>query len=343
MSPSPRRVLPTLVVLVAALGLVAAPALAQFPASPADDTTFSLGKAIFWVHPNHVHLVNTLPGWEADKAGHYSTPYMFDFNTTIGHSASHKDGSFADHNGTTVGSAGSTVADNNFTLHPGEGPNGLNEIHTELYRLKLEEPPLCNGGFAIRAGVGAGVATASYGEVEALQNTSDFPAESFFEVYVEVDTPNGTLHNLDPLLIRHPSITSLPPTVVYIHGLTPAVKVFFKNGPYTGQLFGKLRLAGHGVFPNGNCPNPCGSQPSDCPPREQLDEALENAPYMSCSNGPRPTDPQPTDPTSPTNNPFDTESPVTTTTTTDTRGPIDVEEAECVQFEPAPDPLPTHN
>ena len=73
-------------------------------------------------------------------------------------------------------------------------------------------------------------------------------------------------------MVHSPSIDSLPPSVVYIHGLTSAVEVFFKN---TGQRFGYLRLAGHQAAPGGQerCQDPCGY----CEVREDLENALEDA------------------------------------------------------------------
>ncbi|MEM9553792.1 MAG: hypothetical protein AAGC60_06015 [Acidobacteriota bacterium] len=271
------RIHRVLILAILATTFVAVPALAQFPNAASDNTTFSIGKAIIWVDPPFHGLVNTLPGWDGSN---WTTPYLFDSQTTIGHSGAHTDASNPDINGTQVGLAGSWVSDSNFTIHPGEGPGGTREIHTEIYKLDLQEPNWCQNfvGVSIQAGTGMGVNPPSYGEVEALQNSSDFPAESFFQVYVRINTPFGQLQNVDPLLIHHPSITTLPPTVVYIHGLTSAVKVFFANGPNRGRFFGYLRLAGHGV--GGGCDDLCGR----CQAKDDLDQALEEAEMMPCNS-----------------------------------------------------------
>jgi hypothetical protein len=98
-------------------------------------------------------------------------------------------------------------------------------------------------------------------ESHALYPLGGFPAESFFDVYVEVDLPpcgaafpGATVYNPQnvPLLVFAPNITSLPPRVVYIHGNSTAVPVLFLgNDPgglfNDGDLFGYLILAGHGM------------------------------------------------------------------------------------------------
>lgn len=113
----------------------------------------------------------------------------------------------------------------------------------------------------------------SIGMVQQLtaSNPSDFPAQSFFDIFVEVDLPQvpgnasmtdfpavgAILYNdaSSPLVIVNSNVTSLPPTVVYIHGQSTAVplKFMFNNPPYwaANDIIGYLTLAGHGVFPPG--------------------------------------------------------------------------------------------
>ena len=64
--------------------------------------------------------------------------------------------------------------------------------------------------------------------------------------------PSVQLVNVDPLLVQSESITSFPPTVLYVHGNPSAVPLYFYNdiaalGIHRGDLFGQLTLAGHGV------------------------------------------------------------------------------------------------
>ena len=126
----------------------------------------------------------------------------------------------------------------------------------------------------VKAGTFAGVSPRSLGIVqENLPNgvpLPDFPARSFFDIYVEVNLPSipGTEFSVafpatgviltngpQPLIVTNLNLTSFPPSVIYIHGgNTNAVQLRFKydNAPYwkAGDLFGTLALAGHGTFTN---------------------------------------------------------------------------------------------
>jgi hypothetical protein len=53
--------------------------------------------------------------------------------------------------------------------------------------------------------------------------------------------------NTTPLLIEATGLTSLPPTELYTHDNTTSVPIYFSNGPYMGQEFGVVELAGHGA------------------------------------------------------------------------------------------------
>ncbi len=266
--------------LVLGAGSVAAQ---TFPAGPADDTTLSLGQAIIYVHPTFQPVVAGTPGYGVPSAGHWTTPVLFDPDTRIGRSDPITDGGAADAGGTPVGTAGTMVSDSSFTVVPvnnfTEGPVGTDEVHTELIELDMTD--FCGFGITVRAGTDAGVSPPSFGEVEALPGSNDFPAESFFNVFVEIDVPffgGTTLFNIAPLLVVNNSLDSLPPTVVYIHEETPSVKVFFKDGPHAGSLFGYLRLAGHKT--GGECQDPC--NPSTCPAKDELEAALAEQPLMKC-------------------------------------------------------------
>jgi hypothetical protein len=96
-------------------------------------------------------------------------------------------------------------------------------------------------------------------------------AQSFFDINITLRLPavtdTATINDFpasdlalltnspsQPLMIINTNVTSLPPPVIYIHGMTPAVPLYFRenNPPYwnQGDLFGYVTLAGHGVF---NC------------------------------------------------------------------------------------------
>ena len=94
---------------------------------------------------------------------------------------------------------------------------------------------------------------------------NDFPAESFFNVFVEVAIPvfggfpGATVTNSTALVVRNDNLLGFPPKVVYLHGDgdSPAVPVAFQSADpgglwAAGDFFGWLILAGHGVGFNGN-------------------------------------------------------------------------------------------
>ena len=134
--------------------------------------------------------------------------------------------------------------------------------------------PVAPAGYQmVKAGTFAGVTPRSLGIVqENVANGAaapDFPARSFFDIFVEVNLPpllgtessvafpvtGAILTNAQPLIVTNLNLTSFPPQVIYIHGgNTNAVELRFKfnNPPYwaAGDLFGTLVLSGHGTFTN---------------------------------------------------------------------------------------------
>ena len=249
------------------LGTAVLGAIALFPSSvqaavfdtgPADDNTSSLGNFRIWVDPDFRDLVAGFPGYDPGTF-RLTSPTLYDPSTVIGRSNIHEDGDATDIGGTSVGTAGTIVSDGSFSaVPPGfEGPNGTREVHTEVRSLNMT-----GAGAAVRAGSAFGLPV-SPGEVESLSGNSgdpdlDFPAESFFNIFAEVDIPGlggigATLFNTDPLLITgNEPLTEFPPKVVYIHGGTEAVNVFFRDDHPNdlwdaGDRFGRLVLAGHGI------------------------------------------------------------------------------------------------
>jgi hypothetical protein len=125
----------------------------------------------------------------------------------------------------------------------------------------------------------------SVGMVQAT-GTVTGTGQSFFNINVQVNLPAETqtgsisffptvgvlgqvlqLTNspTSPLVIINTNVTTLPPPVVYIHGLTPAVPLYFvSTTPYwtAGTEFGYVTLAGHGV--STNCQGTDGSKGTNC-------------------------------------------------------------------------------
>lgn len=215
------------------------------------------------------------------------SPLLYDSGTTIGRSDPFNHGDATD---TTNGApicgtedevgcktwlAG--VADGDFAVVPPlddnlfeGGPADTDEVHTQILRLEMvaqgcgdtavPAAVACGSATAVRAGNSAPDAPRSIGEVESLPppppqggvGEGTFPAESFFNVFVEVDIDVGdngtidiTVFNKEPLLIESGDLDGFPPKVVYRHGNTNAVQVFHKAIP--ALLVGHLIVAGHGI------------------------------------------------------------------------------------------------
>ncbi len=253
-------------ILAAQMDLLTAPGVradmlsGPFPGR-GDDTAPSLGTFTVFVNPPIRPLLAGYPGYD-NTTGTLTSPTLYDPTTIIGRSDPHLHGSAPDTGGTLVGSAGIVVADSDFDILPAgfQGPPGTREVHTRIADFDIAA---MGGLVMVRAGDSAPGRPHSLGEVESLSGASgdpnlDFPAESFFDVFVEVDLPplgafpGGTLFNDTPLLVINDNLPAFPPHVVYIHGQTAAVPVYFLtddpgNAWLAGDLFGWLSLAGHGM------------------------------------------------------------------------------------------------
>ena len=230
--------------------------ISSFQVGGTDDKMTSRGKFQIVVREEFRPLMAGYPGY--DGTSKLDSPDLYDPNTVVGRSPYHLDGDATDSGGASVGTAGTIISDSDFSLVPPgfEGPAGTREVHTEIRELNLTAGPI-----AVRAGTDAPDQPISPGEVESQSASgnpaNDFPADSFFDVFVEVDLPaaasfpGGTLFNSDPLLVENTNVTILPPKVVYRHGNSSAVPLYFKSDHLpewgAGDLFGWLTLAGHGA------------------------------------------------------------------------------------------------
>ena len=233
---------------------VAAPS--AFPAR-GDDTTSSLGTFRIFVNPAFQPLLAGYPGYSV-STGRMESPVLYDPATVIGRSDPFMTGSLSDTAGLPVGTAGTVISESLFTLHPDNfhPPTPTREVHTQIRNFDL-----AGFGAHVRSGATAPLRPISPGEVRSKSTSGlppvDFPAESFFDIFVEVDLPafgllpTATLYNPYPLLVQNDNLTNFPPKVVYIHGNTRAVPILFLNtqpGKWeAGQLFGWLVLAGHAL------------------------------------------------------------------------------------------------
>ena len=223
-----------------------------------DDEALSVGVFRIVVEPQFWGLMTGYPGYALVNGVHrLVSPMLIDFNTRIGRSSIHADGDAADLAGVPVGSAGTIVSDASFAIVPPgfAGPPGTPEVHTEIRSLNLvTSTPF--GNAAVRAGTFAPTRPISPGEIEGSSLTSGlFPAESFFNVFAEVDLPGlGTLYNVAPLMVENSGVDCFPPVVVYQHRHTGPVPVLFKAADtqipqrwQAGDQLGWLVLAGHGM------------------------------------------------------------------------------------------------
>ncbi|UCC30019.1 MAG: hypothetical protein JSU86_17695 [Phycisphaerales bacterium] len=244
---------------------------------PCDDQTSSRGCYRIVVECRWRPLLTGCPpynpynhangGWDYVSKLYSST--LYDWETKIGRSASHADGDNADQNGTPVGSAGTVIADGDL-VHPAgfEGPPDTREVHTEINRLEMTG----HWGETVRAGRPSFdhlLMTPGEVESELDDGYEEFPAESFFNVFVEVDIPSCglfgagedsvTVYNDEALLVQADGLERFPPRVIYVHGETDAVPVKFRTKYPSGctsgvncvweagDVFGWVDLAGHGV------------------------------------------------------------------------------------------------
>ena len=202
--------------------------------------------------------------------GTYTSPTLYDPTTMIGRSDPLDAGSPGDSAGVIAGRApGRTyIQESQITVRPSwpAPSNGVHEVHTFIKSMHLTDSFTTRVGFSVKAGMLAPTRPVCAGQVEAGSPFGDFPANSFFNVYVVVDLPSGglippiQLVNVDPLLVQQAGIFSFPPRVVYQHENSTAVSMYFNadvdipdpiNGGHIhatrGTLFGQLTLAGHGV------------------------------------------------------------------------------------------------
>jgi len=119
-----------------------------------------------------------------------------------------------------------------------DGPVGTEEVHIQILSLNMKNQDSAN---AIRAGSAAPTQPRSLGEMESLNppdSSGGFPAESFINLYLEVDIDfdsNGTvdlvLYNKasDPLVILKTGLTQFPPKSNYTYISEWAVPVYAKN------------------------------------------------------------------------------------------------------------------
>lgn len=301
----------------------------QFPGQ-GDDMTSSLGSFKVQIMPQFVGLFYnpSYPPTAQCPLFHPTTnildspSQLLDQGTIIGRSMPVPDGSNAtppfpagppsEVGGAPVGSAGTIVNEGMLIPPPGfpcaglsscsSGP-GTADVLTEVRSLYMT-----GSGAAVRAGVWYNspnppsspppAGRISRGKVESQSGPSgttdhNFPASSFFDVFVQVDIPacgafpkaftNATLYNLMPLVVKNNQVTSFPPKVVYLHDSTSIVPIVFLtadtafNPPrwQKDDILGYFLLVGHGVGYGAN-------------DLADFNTTMQGQPNASCPIGPPP-------------------------------------------------------
>jgi hypothetical protein len=281
-------------------GMLAAWQTSAQPFPPqGDDTTPSMGVFRIIVDPLFRPLLGptgpptSFSGYTGfhSSDGRLTSPMLIDSSTIIGRSNPHpRPTPFPQPLG-----AGSWDVINGYADYPGipflwfTAPNTTDEVLTEIKTFVLRTVNATTGNGCtntlvptappnypmVKAGTFAGISPRSIGIVQedGPPGLPDFPARSFFDIFVEVNLPplpgtessvafpatGAVLVNTIPLIVTNLNLTKFPPDVVYIHGgNTNGVPLVFKtsNPPYwsAGQVFGTLALAGHGTLTN-DCSN----------------------------------------------------------------------------------------
>jgi len=260
-----------------------------------NDSTSSMGSFKIKIVDKFTSLVSSCPNYDAANKI-LSSGTLFDPGTIIGRSdvsyAGHDIANTPFELGTVnVGLAGTLINKDRLIPPPmypcfGDTPTtlpssdhgpcsagtGTRKVDTEIRSLNMRGP----GGQAVRGGIHYNEdpfqpqqpfpyadIMSSPGKVQSRSGPSndpsrDFPATSFFNVYVKVDIPAGycgpnpgfTLYNQDPLKVVNKMLDKFPPKVVYVHDASSIVPILFlADGPMwkRGEVLGYFVLAGHGV------------------------------------------------------------------------------------------------
>ena len=175
--------------------------------------------------------------------------------------------------------------------------DGLLEIETEIVAMNL-------AGTTAYGPIGLmqSPARRSFGLVKQRTPDADYPAESFFDVFFEIQTPLGAMHNLVPVRMQA-TIDAIPPLLAFYRSMMSApIPLYNAAGVQTGFL----RYAVH----------------IPLPPREKL-VVFVNRPLPNATPT-RTATPTPTRTSTPTRTPTPTptRTPTLTPTPTATQKPV---------------------
>ena len=184
---------------------------------------------------------------------------------------------------TGLGTVDTSVAGNTLLRwqNPVTGPGGRRTVQTEMLSLDLTGSDPTIGSLHVRAGSSNGLPP-TLGSVTAINPGADFPANSFFDVFFDIEV-NGTTHlrNDQPLRMQA-DITEIPPRSIGLRNAAP-VQIRDLAGP--GQI-STIQTAQHWMCPppfpppGVPCPVPCDRspypvcKPGTCPTATQQCKAL---------------------------------------------------------------------
>lgn len=126
------------------------------------------------------------------------------------------------------------------TGHPQLGNVGTIDGHLDVFETEIISLMLTGGGVTVRAGDGVGNLSndSLLYSPGAVRETPSDPmwADSFFDVFFELDTQFGTLHNQQPLGLGS-VIDRVPPIgFSYTHAISNPIGLFDQNGIERARL-----------------------------------------------------------------------------------------------------------
>lgn len=129
------------------------------------------------------------------------------------------------------------------------GPLLLDSIQTLMACARFTGPSICAGALTARLSP----TIASSGSIKSLAPAENFPADSFFDVFFEIDTNLGTLHNSSPSHMQT-TINKVPPDDGEIYyGPGTIIPIYDESGIQIGEI---LEVS-HEIHQSISCLNAC--------------------------------------------------------------------------------------
>jgi hypothetical protein len=271
-------------ILLAGVALAAASGVSaqadNFPTAPYNESLPSNG-AFSLILSQKYNTVNWQGALSAlnfqQKFGRWISPSLHDPATIMGMSASFLQNGPVPTTGAIVGAAAGAapgytpqnVTLSDFSSIPASFGPPLAQVPgdgKELFTV-IESMNMTNGPISVLAGAAADPAlnlSYSYGQVQSgfknLNNgMTDFPAQSFFDIFVEISIMGVELFNKTAMVVQNTEpLYQLPPNNLYAHGASQnAVQLYFATSGSApngltwnaGDIFGAIALTNHNIAP----------------------------------------------------------------------------------------------